>query len=189
MPNENYTIIWKHFEKNSGIGTHLKALKKFSLPYFIDGIDKERFENKQPTDLHVVHLIKGLLVGYFDAPPNEDTTFAQQNTKQILAEHLDDFKSGAIEDLILDFAADLRNRNGQEASFQALMAGVEVVPDSSAIKYDCALDLYNCLENDVLKDNKAGEQKLVELLNSIDVSKLNQELRSDYEWLRNEKNR
>ena len=181
-----YTIIWKHFDQDSDIGIRLKAEDKFSLPYFVDGIDKENFENKRPTSLNTLHLIKGLLVGYFDKPPAVDTTFAKQKTREILTENLDTLKSDSLESLILDFAAHLRQQNGQEASFQALMTGVELLPNSNSIKYDGSLDLYSCLEDDILKDRKAGIQKLTTLLDDIDISKLDKELLGDYELLRSD---
>lgn len=186
MTNKSYSIIWKHFEKDSDIGDRLKAQERFSLPYFIDGIDKKNFEKKLPTSLNPLHLIKGLLVGYFDKPPGTNTEFAKQKTKQILTENLETFKSESLENLILDFSAHLRQQHDQEASLQALMTGVELVPDSDGIKYDCSLDLYSCLEDDSLKDRVAGIQKLTELLDSIDPSKLNPALLDDYELLRSD---
>ena len=181
-----YTIIWKHFDKDSDIGIRLNAQEKFSLPYFVDGVDKENFENKRPTNLNPMHLIKGLLVGYFDKPPSVDTTFAKQKTIEILKENLTTFKSDSLEYLILDFAAHLRQQNGQEASFQALMTGIELVPNSNSLKYDGSLDLYRCLEDDILKDRKAGVQKLTILLDDIDTSKLDKELLGDYELLKSD---
>ena len=89
----DYSIIWKHFKKESGLGIHLKAASDFSLPYFVDGEDKERFEKKQPLELHELHLLIGLLVGYFDKPPNVDTSFAKEKTKTILLENLEKFRN------------------------------------------------------------------------------------------------
>jgi len=180
----DYSIIWKHFKKESGLGIHLKAASDFSLPYFVDGEDKERFEKKQPLELHELHLLIGLLVGYFDKPPNVDTSFAKEKTKAILLENLEKFKSKSLEDLILDFAAHLREQNGQEASLQALMTGVELLPESNHIKYDGALDLYNYLLENNIKDREAGNLKLKELLNEIDSSSLDAELKEGLEIMK-----
>ena len=186
MPTAPYIIIWKHFEEDSEIGEHLEAEYAFSLPYFIDGIDKENFENHRPTDLHMLHLIKGLLVGYFDKPPGIDTSFAKQKAEQILDEHLETFEADSLESLILDFAAYLREHNGNEASLQALMTGVEIAPASNHIKYDCCLDLYFCLEDDVVDERAIGIQKLKLLLNEIDTSEFDAELLEDFEILKEE---
>ena len=184
MTNKSYSIIWKHFEKDSDTGIRLKAQGKFSLPYFIDGVDKANFEKKLPTSLNPLHLILGLLVGYFDKPPGTDTTFTKLKTKQVLTENLETFQSESLEDLILDFAAHLRQQHGHEASLQALMTGVELIPESNSIKYDGSLDLYSCLEDSVLDDRSAGIRKLNELLSSIDPSKLDPALLGDYELLK-----
>ena len=186
MTKKSYSIIWKHFKKDSDIGVRLKAQDRFSLPYFVDGIDKVNFEKKLPTSLNPLHLIKGLLVGYFDKPSGADTTFAKQKTKKILTDHLEMFKSESLENLILDFAAHLREQNGHEASLQALMTGTELVSDSSNIKYDCSLDLYNCINDDILKDRGSAIQKLIELLNGIDTSKINHELLDDYKLMKSD---
>jgi hypothetical protein len=181
-----YSIIWKHFDKDTELGIRLEAKERFSLPYFIDGIEKEDFENKRPISLNPLHLIQGLLVGYFDKPPETDTAFAKFKTKTILNENLKTFKSESLESLILDIAAHLRLQNGQEASLQSLMTGVELVPESISIKYDCSLDLYNCLEDEILQDRKAGIQKLTELLEGIDTAKLDQTLLDDYKLLKSD---
>jgi hypothetical protein len=182
----NYSIIWKHFNQDSEIGNRLKAQDKFSLPYFIDGVEKENFEKKRSTSLNPMHLIKGLLVGYFDKPPETDTAFAMKKAKQILIENLAIFKSDSLEDMILDFAAHLRHENGHEASLQALMTGVELLPTSHGIKYDGSLDLYSCLEDNILKDRKAGILKLNTLIKSIDTSALDEKLLKDFELLRSD---
>ena len=176
----NYSIIWKHFKSDSASGIHLKAPRHFSLPYFVDGKDKQLFEKKMPIELNVLHLIKGLLVGYFDQPPGVDTSFAQQKAKDILTEHLETFSSSSLENLILDFSAHLRKINGNEASLQALIAGIEIAPESNSIKYDCCVDLYNFVENSYEEaERKKGINRLTLLLNEIDESALDADLRSD----------
>lgn len=189
MPKESYSIIWKHFEKDSETGKHLKAQDRFSLPYFVDGIDKKQFDKRLSANLNPLHLIKGLLVGYFDKPPGADPSFAKQKIKEIITEQLDTFKSDTVENLILDFSAHLREKNGQEASLQALMTGTEIVPNSNSIKYDCCLDLFNCLEDDLLSERQAAIQKLSQLLHDIDPSKIDRALFDDYEYMKKEINK
>ena len=184
MSDSTYSIIWKHFEKDSDTGKHLQATEAFSLPYFVDGEDKKKFENREPLELNPVHLILGLLVGYFDKPPATDTTFAKDKTKSILHEHLVMFKSPSIEEMLLDFASHLRQSNGSEASLQALMTGVELFPANIDIKYDCCVDLYSCLEDDVLQDKNAGGRKLLDLLNEINPSDLDKQLLEDYNLMK-----
>ncbi|QSE97839.1 hypothetical protein [Fulvivirga lutea] len=179
----SYNIIWKHFNKNSYTGIHLRAKEDFSLPYFVDGEEKEKFEKKEPTALNPFHLVKGLLVGYFDKPPATDTSFAKAQAKKIITEQLPTFKSPSLESLVLDLSAYLRDTHGQQASLQSLMAGIELAPESSAIKYDCCLDLINCIEDDEIEDRIAGIQKLKILLSEINIKDLAPELAEDYKQM------
>lgn len=175
-----YTIIWKHFKKNSPIGTRLSAKEDFSLPYFLEGEEKKKFEQKEAVELHVLHLVKGLLVGYFDKPPATDTAFAQKHALTIIEEQLNVFQSPSTEALIIDLSNYLRDTHGQQASLQSLMAGTEILPESSVIKYDCSIDLINCIDEGELDDRITAIQKLKILLSKIDTDKINPELAADY---------
>jgi len=180
MSQQDYKIIWKHFDKSSGIGKHLKAQEDFSLPYFIDGDEKRKFEQQEAVSLNQIHLVRGLLVGYFDKPPKIDTNFAQSKAKEIIAEQLTNFGAASLESLILDLSTYLRDTFGQLTSLQSLMTGVELVPESNAIKYDGCIDLINCIDDNQLEDRLAAVQQLKILLSKIDVKGLNPELVNDY---------
>jgi hypothetical protein len=176
MTDKKYSIIWKHFTKESPIGLKLNVNDKFSLPYFIDGIDKEKFESKESLDLGALHLIKGILVAYNDDPPDTDTSIFKSKAKQILNEHLPIIKEESLETLIINFSAYLREKNGQEASLSALLTGTKLVPDSHLVKFDCCLDLYNSLIDNILKERQAAIRQLALLLNDLDVSMFREEL-------------
>lgn len=180
MSSEKYAIIWKHFDQTSEIGKHLKATKDFSLPYFVDGEEKVRLEKKEAVGLNPFHLVRGLLVGYFDKPPGIDTSFAKQHSEEIITEHIPSFKTDSLENLILDLSNFLRDSHGQTVSLQSLMAGTELLPKSSAIKYDACIDLINCIDNKLLEDRVAAVQQLKLLLSNIEVKNLNQALVNDY---------
>jgi hypothetical protein len=180
MNSENYIVIWKHFDQTSEIGKHLKADKDFGLPYFVDGEEKTKLEKKESVSLNPFHLVRGLLVGYFDKPPGIDTSFAKQQANAIIAEHMPSFKTDSLENLVLDLSNFLRDSHGQTVSLQSLMAGVELLAESSAIKYDACIDLINCIDNGLLEDRLAAVQQLKLLLSKIDVKKLNPALVSDY---------
>ncbi len=70
---KEYSIIWKTFLANSDLGSHLGAKNDFSFPYFIDGDDKIKFEQGTHSNLTEIHLLRGLLIGYFDNAPTIDT--------------------------------------------------------------------------------------------------------------------
>jgi len=180
MSSENHAVIWKHFKQDSEIGKRLKADHDFSLPYFLTKEEKAKFDNKEQVSLNPFHLVMGLLVGYFDKPPGVDTAFARQNTAVIIEDHLASFKTNSLENLILDLSNFLRDSHGQKVSLQSLMTGVELLPESSAIKYDACIDLINCIDDDELDDRIAAVQQLKMLLSKIDAKKLNQDLVQDY---------
>lgn len=180
--SQTYSIIWKHFDKNSETGNHLDAGENFSLPYFLDGEEKKLFDNKQHVvTLHSFHLVKGLLIGYFDKPPGIDTSFAKAKAKKIITEQLATFKASSLEDLIIDLSSYLRDTHGQQASLQSLITGIELIPESSTIKYDCCIDLINCIEDQEIEDRISAIQKLKEILSNINPEDLNPDLISDYQ--------
>ncbi len=180
MNSEKYAVIWKHFDQASEIGKHLEATKDFSLPYFLSAEEKVSFEKREQVNLNPFHLVMGLLVGYFDKPPGISTDFAKQKASSIIKEHLPSFKTSSLENLILDLSNFLRDSHGSKVSLQSLMAGTELLPKSSAIKYDACIDLITCIDNDLLEDRIAAVQQLKVLLSKIDFKDLDAELMDDY---------
>lgn len=181
MSSAKFAIIWKHFDQSSEIGKHLKAKSDFSLPYFVDGEEKEQLEKKETVALNPFHLVRGLLVGYFDKPPGIDTSFAKQKAEAIINEHLPSFKSQSLENLVLDLSNFLRDSHGQIVSLQSLVAGTELLPKSSAIKYDACIDLIHCIDHNLLEDKVAAIQQLKLLLSNTAIKQLNPELVNDYD--------
>ncbi|WKK79347.2 hypothetical protein [Marivirga arenosa] len=180
MSSEKYAVIWKHFEKDSAVGKRLNANADFSLPYFLSEEEKKKFDQKEQVSLNHFHMVMGLLVGYFDKPPGVDTSFAKEKAATIINENLASFKTNSLENLILDLSNFLRDSHGQKVSLQSLIAGVELLAESSAIKYDACIDLINCIDDDELDDRLAAVQQLKLLLSKIDPKKLNKELVQDY---------
>lgn len=181
MDSEKYAVIWKHFEQQSETGKRLKATQDFSLPYFLGEEEKAKFEKKEQVSLNPFHLVMGLLVGYFDQPPGVDTSFAKQQASAIIQEHLPSFKTDSLEHLILDLSNFLRDSQGQKVSLQSLMTGTELLPKSSAIKYDVCIDLIHCIDDNVLEDRMAAVQQLRVQLSKIDKKDLDPELVEDYQ--------
>ena len=64
------------------------------------------------------------------------------------------------------------------------MCWAKLVPESSNIKYDGALDLYSCIEDDVILDKVGGVQKLTQLLDGIDTKTFDPALLEDYKLLK-----
>lgn len=184
---KEYSIIWKQISQNSSLGEILEVSEDFALPYFVDGVDKQKFENFSLDSLSEIHLIRGVLVGYYDQPSMLDTRIFKFKAKTILMDLQKYFAYDTMENLILNVSAFIRNKNGDDASFRALLTGSEICPESSKIKFDCCTDLYNLLERDQFHDKKWGQEKLGELLQQIEVSEINTDFISHKdtyrEWL------
>jgi len=182
---KEFSIIWKQFSKNSDLGRHLKTEDDFGLPYFVDGKNKQEFENSKLKRLSEFNLLRGILVGYFDNPPIIDTNIFKQKAEIILEDLKDHFNFESTEKLILDIATFLRNENGDQVSFIALLAGTEILPNSSVIKFDCCTDLYNQIERDDYSNKELGKKKLHELLNQIDKKKIDPAFIQHFETYKN----
>ncbi|RUA36809.1 MAG: hypothetical protein DSY77_01350 [Bacteroidetes bacterium] len=180
MDSQNHIVIWKHFDQDSALGKRLNAKQDFSLPYFLTSEEKSKFDKKEQLSLNPFHLVMGLLVGYFDKPPETDTTFARNMAKTIIEDNLASFKTDSLENLILDLSNFLRDSHGQTVSLQSLMAGIELIPKSSAIKYDACIDLISCIDDDEIPDRIAAVQQLKLLLSKIDPTTLDKALANDY---------
>jgi len=182
---KGYSIVWKQYSKDSDLGKHLEVSEDFSLPYFIDGDDKLMFEESNLNELTEIHLLRGILVGYFDEPPMIDTEIFKSVVKTILIDLKEHFKIESIEKLILNMAAFLRKENGDKISFKALLTGTEICPESSQIKFDCCTDLYNQLVRNDFTDKEWGKKKLNVLLNRIDKTKINPAFLDYFEKFKN----
>lgn len=184
---KDYSIIWKQFSKTSELGEILEVSEDFALPYFVDGADKLKFEEFRLESLSKFHLLRGILVGYYDQPPILETHIFKLKAKTILMGLQEHFAHDTMENLILNISAFIRNENGDDASFKALLAGCKICPESSKIRFDCCTDLYNLLERDQYYDRKWGKEKLGELLQQIELSEINTDLISQIdtyrEWL------
>ena len=170
---KEYSIIWKPFKSNCELGKHLNAEKDFSLPYFIDGEDKIKFESGSLSNLAEIHLLRGLLVGYFDKPPIIDTDYSKTLFKNAIEDLKLHFDFKTTEKLILDIASFIRRENGDYASHLALRTGLELIPNNSKIRFDLCVDLYNMLERKDYKQTEQGINLLkenLEKINSEDIS-------------------
>jgi len=172
---KEFTIIWKSFSANSDLGNHLGAQKDFSFPYFIDGIDKIKFEEKKLSNLTELNLLRGLLIGFFDNPPFIDTDYSRTLIKRAIEDLRRHFNFQTIELLILDISSFIRRENGDAASHLALRTGLELLPNSSKIRFDLCVDLYNMLERKDYKRTEEGISLLKENLEKINTDEINPE--------------
>ncbi len=172
---KEYSIIWKSFSANSELGNHLGSKKDFSFPYFIDGKDKIKFEQGALNNLTEIHLLRGLLIGYFDYPPTIDNEYSRTLFLRAIEDLRRHFDFQTIENLIIDISSLIRQENGDIVSHIALRTGLEFLPNSSKIRFDLCVDLYNMLERKEYKKTKEGIDLLKENLGKIHTNEINPE--------------
>jgi hypothetical protein len=172
---KEYSIIWKTFNANSELGKYLGAVEDFSLPYFIDGDDKKRFELGTLNNLAELHLLRGLLVGYFDNPPTLDIIYSRTLFRNAIEDLRKYYNFQTTENLIIDISSFIRRENGDFASQTALRTGIELMPDSSKIKFDLCVDLYNLLERNEYKKTEEVINLLKENLAKINTNEIKPE--------------
>jgi hypothetical protein len=172
---KEYSIIWMPFSSNSDLGKHLGTKEDFSLSYFIDGDDKKRFEEGTLDHLSEIHLLRGLLVGYFDNPPTLDIDYSRTLFKYVIEDLRKHFEFQTTEQLVLDVAYFIRQENGDFASQIALRTGLELIPSSSKIRFDLCGDLYNKLERDEYNNTEEGLHLLSENIAKINTNDIRPE--------------
>jgi hypothetical protein len=172
---KEYSVIWKTFQAFSDLGKQLGAEKDFSFPYFIDGDDKEKFEEGTLNNLTEIHLLRGLLVGYFDNPPTIDTNYSKTLFPNSIEDLRIHFNVETTEKLILDIASFIRRENGDYASHIVLRTGLELIPNNSKIRFDLCSDLYNMLGRKDYKQGEQGINLLKENLEKINIDDIRPE--------------
>lgn len=176
---KQFSIVWKHFSKESDLGIHLSAEEDFALPFFVDGNDKQKFEESKLAELSEIHLLRGTLVAYNDNPPATNTTIFKKSARQIIEDLRIHFQFDTTEKLIVDISAYMRQENGDIVSYRALLAGTEILPESSVIKFDCCSDLINLLKRDKLEDRQQAIQKFKDLISRIDEKEINPDFKEN----------
>lgn len=173
---KEYSLIWTTFKAGSDLGQHLGAENDFSLPYFVDGADKENFEKGLLNNFAEIHLLRGLLIGYFDNPPTIDTKYSKTLFPRIIEDLKSHFNFETTEQLILDTVSFIRQENGDKASHVGLMTGLEIIPNNSKIRFDLCVDLYNMLESNEYENIDQGLRLLEDSIEAIDTN----EIRPDF---------
>ena len=173
---KEYSLVWKTFLANSNLGKNLGAERDFSLPYFIDGNDKIRFEQGTLYNFAEIHLLRGLLIGYFEEPPQVDINYSRTLFKKVIEDLKKYFDFQTTENLILDISSVIRRENGDFASHIALITGLEFNPESSKIRFDLCVDLFNMLERNEYKKKDVGINLLNENFKKIKAKEIRPDL-------------
>lgn len=149
---EKYSLVWKECSQGSDLARRF-YVPEFTgfLPFFIWGADLEKMEQGGQVELHEQQLLKGILYGLYEYD-NSPKPWHDLKSRQTLMHLLDILGKGFgfkdPEKMILDTAANVRDLNGNEASFKMLESGTKLLSGSSKIKSDCILDLWNIAVDD-----------------------------------------
>ncbi|MFC1657416.1 hypothetical protein ACFL2P_02460 [Candidatus Moduliflexota bacterium] len=165
----DYSIVWLPIKEGSDLSRHLDATGALSLPWFLEDAKKRSFERQAETNLEAIDLLKGLLVAYMDEAPAVDMGLFRRHVPRILEDLRDFFAVTSLEILLLEAAALLREGSGDGVSFRALLSGAEILPESSKIKCDCSIDLWNLLESGEVTDTDWGFGELKRMCGDIDL--------------------
>ena len=126
---KRYSIVWQEFSEDSNIAHRFYVVgQRGYLPFFIDGENLEKLEQKQQIELNELMLLKGILVGYND----KKMPFFEEINKKTFNDLLEilyhGFNINSLEQAVLNIACKLREENGNYASYQALKTGIEINP-------------------------------------------------------------
>ena len=136
-------------------------------------IELDALEKKEKVELREEHLLKGILYGLyeFDHNPNPWHQKKDKITMLYLLDVLGNgFKFDNPEQMILDVACDIREKNGNGASRIVLEVGDRLIPHSSKIMSDLVCDLWAVIsyygaESDLF-------EKIIRLVDQIDFSQI-----------------
>jgi len=141
---------------------------KGQVPWFIWGENLESFKTNGTFILNKECLLKGILYGL---SPSTDKLGANYHEEDLLA-ILDKIWQGNFYDnregLILDTAYNTKGENGVLVSLSILRAGIYLLPESSTIKSDYIMNLWEKACED--EDDTSIYEEILELIPEIDLT-------------------
>ena len=178
MENElRYSLVWQECGENSDLAKRFFVPGYVGyLPFFIYGSDLERLENKEKIELREEQLLKGILFGLYGYENKENFWYRKDSIKTYLylLETLGKgFGVNHPEKLILSVAADVRKKNGSNASLVILLTGYDLLPLSSQIMSDLITDNWAVLANEKSEGfREEGLRRIVDLVYRIKMDEL-----------------
>ncbi len=162
----NYSIIYKIIAVNSDLGNYLKVPDSIVLPFYV--LDSEKTEKQ----LHRKQLLCGILIGYKDEQIEKSKIYFP-----LILQYLkQSFNYGSREKLLLDAVRRIKEKSGNYTAYLALNNAIELLPNRTALQYECAMSLYDLMKNGEFNDTEKGKSILNKFTKDIDIEKLNQNL-------------
>ena len=110
-------------------------------------LEKEEGRDGAPFEMSEKSLLFAILIHYQKGAPTLVLELVQPYLKIVLEELAKGYQMSGLEELIIKAAATIRADFGQSISRVALKSGMEIVPESSAIRSDFLLDTWCRLQN------------------------------------------
>lgn len=137
MENKKFSIVWQEFSSGSDIAKRFWVEDKEGfLPFFIEGENLKKLENKERIKLNELMLLRGILVGL----GQKAKLFVPKENDELLICLLpilrEGFRIPSIEMMILDLAFNLKNNISTYSSYLALKGGLKVISNSDMIRSD-----------------------------------------------------
>ena len=161
-----FSLIWLPFGKKNKY--HLLSDKfNGSLPWFIWGSELEQFKENNSFSLREEYLLKGILYGMSPDAFKVGVTYNEEDFLIILEKLRVGFKSHDMEEMICGVAYSIKTINGVSPCLSILRTGMHLLPNSSEIKSDYIMSLWE----KACEDDKASVyEEILELIPKIDLT-------------------
>ena len=167
---EPYSIVFQQCEVGSTIAERffVPGFKGY-LPFLISGDDLNRIETRQEVELSEQQLLFGILMAMYEVEQSPDHFWVSKANNPTWLYLIDvlgkGFRHESLEAVFLNSASYLCNRNGFEPMKRVLEVGLTLIPDSSKIKSDLLVGLWNEYENYPL--GGLDHKKITELMENL----------------------
>jgi len=141
------------------------------IPWFIWGENLEKYNATHRFEISEESLLKGILYGLSPTTDKFGTFYEEDVLLTILDKLQQGFHHKDREELILNVAYNVKDNNGILASLKILRTGMYLLPESSPIKSDYIMGLWEkACENE---DNEDIYEEILELIPKINLAAIN----------------
>jgi hypothetical protein len=141
------------------------------IPWFVWGENLQKYNATSRLELTEECLLKGILYGLSPTTPKIGAIYQEEIFLTILDDLQQGFHYENREDLILNTAYSIKAKNGLFASLAISRTGMHLLPESSKIKSDYIMGLWEkACENE---DNESVYKEILELVPKIDLDAIN----------------
>jgi len=141
------------------------------IPWFVWGENLENYKATSTLSLTEECLLKGILYGLAPTTPKIGAIYEEEALLTILDKLQQGYNHKTREIQILNVAYSIKDVNGIYVSLGILRTGMYLLPESSPIKSDYIMSLWEkACENE---DNESIYKEILELIPKIDLTTIN----------------